>query len=157
TLEDEVEQVGEVALFAQPGWFAGLMPIAAGDPNAVHSYQGRPSGLSAAQRYEIYWVDLHMHALGSEGGIGIVRAATGEIEPLLVIPEWDFAWQETYILREPVILEPGDQMYLECHWDNTAENQLVVGGERLPPRDVNWGDGTTDEMCLGNVLAAPLP
>ena len=41
---------------------------------------------------------------------------------------------------------------LECHWDNTAENQPLVGGERLPPEDVFWGEGTRDEMCLGIVL-----
>jgi len=42
----------------------------------------------------------------------------------------------------------GDQIYLECHWDNSAENQALVEGQPLPPRDVTWGEGTTDEMCL---------
>lgn len=157
TLADEVDRVGEVVLFMRPTWAAGFMPIGAGDPEAVHSYQGRPFALDNSKRYELFWVDLHMHALGSQGGIGIVRAASpGRIEPLLYIPEWDFAWQETYMFREPVVLEPGDQLYLECRWDNSQENQIIVGGEQLPTRDVNWGDGTTDEMCLGNVLAAPL-
>jgi hypothetical protein len=99
-----------------------------------------------------------MHALGSGGKIGIVRAngPPDMLEPLLSIPNWDFAWQETYLLKEPVILEPGDELDVECHFDNTASNQVVVDGERLPPRDVNWGDGTTDEMCLGNVLITPM-
>ena len=81
--------------------------------------------------------------------------ADGSSEPLLEIPRWAFEWQETYRFREPVRLETGDQLYVECHFDNSAENQLVVNGQRLTPRDVNWGEGTTDEMCLGNVLITP--
>ncbi|MDI3289600.1 hypothetical protein [Polyangium sp. 15x6] len=33
--------------------------------------------------------------------------------------------------------------------DHTAENQPVVDGVKMPPKDVPWGEGTTDEMCLG--------
>jgi hypothetical protein len=32
---------------------------------------------------------------------------------------------------------------------------MIVDGQRLSPRNVNWGEGTTDEMCLGNVLVTP--
>jgi hypothetical protein len=59
------------------------------------------------------------------------------------------------VLREPVQLNPGDQLEVECHFDNTAANQMIVNGQRLEPRDVNWGEATTDEMCLGNVLVSP--
>ncbi len=154
TLEDAVEARAINASFARRSWINGWMPIAAGDPDAVHSYRGRPPSLDDSTRYAIHWVGLHMHALGSRGHIGIARDnAPDGIELLLDIPRWDFEWQETYLLAEPVILEPGDQLYMECHWDNTADNQPIVAGERLPPRDVNWGAGTTDEMCLGDILA----
>ena len=155
-LEDKVDRVGRVSLIMQPAWIAGFMPIPANEPDVVHNYLALPRGADSPPR-EIFWADLHMHSLGTRGMIGIVRAERpGIVEPLLVIPEWDFAWQETYILREPVILNPLDRLYVECHFDNTADNQVMVDGERLPPRDVNWGDGTTDEMCLGNVLTAPI-
>jgi len=81
-----------------------------------------------------------------------IARANGMIEPLLQILDWSYQWQETFMLREPIKLYPGDQLIVECHFDNTAENQAVFDGQRLVPRDVNWGDGTTDEMCLGNVL-----
>ena len=38
------------------------------------------------------------------------------------IPDWKFNWQQTYVLREPVKLDPGDQREVECHFDNTAAN-----------------------------------
>jgi hypothetical protein len=157
TLEDSVPQVGKVVLIMNPLWLAGSMPIPAGNPDVPFSYRGRSASLAADRAYGIYWVDLHMHQLGKSGRIGIIRAdRPNELEILLDVPKWDFAWQETYLLKERNVLNPGDQLYVECHFDNTQENQGVVNGEQLPPRDVNWGDGTTDEMCLGNVLAAPL-
>jgi hypothetical protein len=86
----------------------------------VHSYAGRGASLSTLQNYEIFWVDMHMHALGSAGRIGLVRA-NGDLEELVNIPVWDFGWQETFMLRKPVTLFPNDNLYVECHFDNTPE------------------------------------
>jgi hypothetical protein len=154
---DQVDRVGQVVLIMDPAWLAGFMPIPAGESDVVHAFVEQPIQLDPEQTYEVYWADLHMHTLGSRGGIGIVRAAQPDkVEPLLEIPNWAFEWQETYILSQPVKLLPGDQLAVECHFDNTDAHQLVVNGQRLPTRDVNWGEGTTDEMCLGNVLVAPM-
>ncbi|MDP6932159.1 MAG: hypothetical protein QGG40_04545 [Myxococcota bacterium] len=38
--------------------------------------------------------------------------------------------------------EVGDTITLECTWDNPTDE------------DVAWGDGTSDEMCLGTMLMA---
>lgn len=151
-LADQVERPARVQLFLNTLWAVGFMPIPANDEDVMHRYQGRPLGLSGA--FDIYAVDLHMHTLGSRGSIGIIRQG-GEDVSLLDIPDWAFEWQETYRFREPVRLGPADELYVECHWDNTADNQQLIDGQRLAPRDVNWGDGTTDEMCLGNVLITP--
>ena len=49
------------------------------------------------------------------------------------------------------MLGPDDAVRLSCRWDNSPENQPIVDGVALEPRDVSWGEGTTDEMCLGNL------
>lgn len=154
SVEDEVERVGRVAVVLNPLWLAGFMNIPAGEPDVMHSHVMRPAVMDRGASYNLYWVDLHMHQLGRSGSIGIMRA-DGRREGLLGIPRWDFNWQETYIFREPVRFNPGDQLYIECHWNNSAENQPIVDGERVPPRDVNWGDHTSDEMCNGAVLIGP--
>src|SRR5262249_53099465 len=64
-------------------------------------------------------------------------------ECLLQIDDWNFHWQGSYGFKQPKIFNPGDKLYLECHWDNSAGNQTGV------PKDTWWGEGTTDEMCLG--------
>ncbi len=153
-VEDQVDRVGRVQLLMNPLWIAGFMNIPAGQEDVMHAYAQRPVGMAADRSYDLYWVDLHMHQLGSSGSIGVMRA-DGTREGLLGIPDWDFAWQETYILRKPVRINPGDRLYVECHWDNSPENQPMVDGQRTQPRDINWGDHTTDEMCLGAVLTGP--
>jgi hypothetical protein len=154
TLEDEVERVGRTSLILNIAWPLGFMNIPAGATDYVHRWVGRPLDLRSSPAQDIFAVDLHMHTLATAGSIGIVHA-DGSSEPLLEIPDWAFEWQETYRLAEPVRLAPDDQLYVECHYDNSAEHQLVVDGERLTPREVNWGERTTDEMCLGNVLITP--
>jgi hypothetical protein len=47
-------------------------------------------------------------------------------------------------------VNPGDQLTVECHWDNSQENQVPVDGVKPPPKDVNWGENTDDEMCVDN-------
>jgi hypothetical protein len=157
TLENEVPRVGRTTLIVNPIWTLpppiGNMVIPANQEDVKQHWQGLPTGLTGAQ--DIWGVDLHMHTLGRSGSIGIVRAGSQTVETLLEIPEWAFEWQETYRFKQPVRLEAGDQLFVECHFNNTAEKQLVINGKRLEPREVRWGEGTTDEMCLGNVLTSP--
>ncbi len=50
-----------------------------------------------------------------------------------------------------MVLDPGDQLAVECHWDNSSANQPIVNGLPQVPRDVNWGPNTSDEMCVGGI------
>ncbi len=91
----------------------------------------------------------HMHLLGKSLR-GEVERQSGEKSCLLDIPRWDFGWQQAYrfLPGEELVLSAGDRVRLSCEYDNSAANQPVVGGTRLEPRRVSWGEGTTDEMCL---------
>ena len=48
-------------------------------------------------------------------------------------------------------MRAGDTLRVTCRHDATQRKYL---GELkgVPPRYVVWGDGTTDEMCLGIVV-----
>ena len=59
-----------------------------------------------------------------------------------------------YYFATPVRIDPGDRVVVECHWDNTAENQKIVNGERETPHDLGWK--TDEEMC-GAVLTYSVP
>lgn len=99
----------------------------------------------------------HMHLLGRSLRTEVIRA-DGTVECLSDIDDWDFAWQRAYVYEDgfEVPLSIDDTVRITCTYDNSAANQPVVNGERVPPRDVTWGEGTFDEMCLDYlVLAAP--
>jgi hypothetical protein len=99
---------------------------------------------------EIHSASLHLHMLGTSARFYIKRE-DGTEECLLNIPKWDFNWQYFYDFKQTVTIRPGDKVGIECSWDNSPENQALVNGKRLTSRDVKWGDGSTDEMCLGVV------
>ncbi|HAA58239.1 MAG TPA: hypothetical protein DCE42_25975, partial [Myxococcales bacterium] len=54
-----------------------------------------------------------------------------------------------YHLKKPITIKAKDKLGISCTWNNTAANQPIVEGQKQDPKDVYWGDGTNDEMCLG--------
>jgi Copper type II ascorbate-dependent monooxygenase, C-terminal domain len=96
----------------------------------------------------IYGVAGHMHIRGYD----IKVELNGKT--LLHIPRWNFHWQDAYYLEHPVDANPGDVIHVSCKFDNSAVKQPLVNGRLLKPRYVLWGEGTTDEMCLGLLQAA---
>ncbi|MFL6038458.1 MAG: monooxygenase [Gaiellaceae bacterium] len=96
----------------------------------------------------IYGVAGHMHIRG----VDIRIELNGRT--LLHIPRWNFHWQDAYYLDEPVDADVGDTIRVSCRFDNSKIKQPLVNGKLLKPRYVLWGEGTTDEMCLGLLQAA---
>ena len=88
-----------------------------------------------------------MHLLGKSQRATIERS-DGTEECALHIPEWDFAWQQSYKPTAPMLLEPGESIHLDCTYDNSQANQPFVNGAQQAPQHVEWGNGTLDEMCL---------
>jgi mono/diheme cytochrome c family protein len=101
----------------------------------------------------IYGVAGHMHLRGVDIRVDL-DPGTPSARTLLHIPRWDFHWQDAYYLARPVDANVGDTIRVTCRFDNTAGRQPVVNGRRLKPRYVLWGEGTTDEMCLGLLQVA---
>jgi tetratricopeptide (TPR) repeat protein len=69
---------------------------------------------------------------------------TGERRWLIRILDWDKNWEDVYRYREPVFLPKGSVISMRYHYDNSAENPRNPNN---PPRLVEGGNRTTDEMC----------
>jgi hypothetical protein len=121
-----------------------------GDASAVSTSCDRTVPASAT----LYSVAGHMHLRGVEIRIELLRSGETIPKMLLHIPKWDFHWQGNYWFKTPVEVSKGDTVRISCTWDNSLANQPVIGGKRLEPRYIIWGEGTTDEMCLGVFQAA---
>lgn len=92
-----------------------------------------------------YGVTPHMHLLGRDMTL-TVTYPDGKAQDLVKIDDWDFAWQNTYYFTKPLDLPKGSAVNLVAHFDNSASN---ARNPNSPPKDVSWGEATTDEMCIG--------
>jgi mono/diheme cytochrome c family protein len=89
----------------------------------------------------------HMHLLGAAVRLEL-NPGTPKARVLLDIPSWDFHWQNAYTLERAVKADAGDVVRVTCRHD---VHKRMLGGHGVPkaPRYILWGEGTTDEMCLG--------
>jgi peroxiredoxin len=69
----------------------------------------------------------------------------GKKEVLLDVPTYDFNWQTSYRLAEPLKLPAGTRIHGIAHFDNSEDNL----NNPDPTRTVRWGDQTWDEMMIG--------
>ena len=140
-VEDDVPDPALIQPWADPGWLdSSEMEIPAGSTDTRHSFGFT---IPEAWAFRIHSASVHMHTLGVTGRIW-AEHADGAEECVLDVPRWDFDWQRSYLLEEPVEIPGGTTLHLECSWDNPTDE------------DVYWGDGTGDEMCLGTMFLTSL-
>ena len=101
----------------------------------------------------IYAVAGHMHLLGRSIKIEL-NPGTPTARTLLDIPQYNFDDQAIHPLAAPLAVKPGDTLRVTCSHD-AGLRKLLPQLRTLPPRYVVWGDGTSDEMCLGLVIWSP--
>ena len=91
-----------------------------------------------------------MHLLGRTIRV-VLDEGTARSRTLLDIPVWNFDDQASTPLPTPVKVTPGDTITVTCTHDQSLRDALPAFRGQ-PERYVAWGEGTTDEMCLGIVL-----
>lgn len=101
----------------------------------------------------IHAVAGHMHLLGRSITIELNPGKPGA-QTLLDVPRYNFDDQAIHPLAKPVTVHPGDTLRVTCTHDATLRGQLPQL-KGTAPRYVVWGDGTSDEMCLGLVVMTP--
>ena len=149
-LQDEVDHYGAEAAFIPAALLRVCNKTLADYPTEVGTGTAITTSCDrAVTRSEtIYGVAGHMHLRGQDIRIQLNG------QTLLHIPRWQFHWQDAYYLQQPVDANVGDTIRVSCRFDNSAIKQPLVNGKLLKPRYVLWGEGTTDEMCLGLLQAA---
>jgi hypothetical protein len=113
----------------------------------------KPSNVTSCDRpigepTTIRGVAGHMHLLGRSIKIE-VNPGTPRAKTILDIPIWDFDNQASQPVK-PVHLDFGDVVRVTCRHVQWLRDRLP-SFEGIPDKYVVWGEGTTDEMCLGIV------
>jgi peroxiredoxin len=85
----------------------------------------------------------HMHMRGKDFRYVAHMVDGSELE--LLFSHYDFLWQESYILPDPLLLPAGTRLECIGHFDNSKENP----NNPDPTQAVRWGDQSFEEMFIG--------
>ncbi|MBX9599617.1 MAG: cytochrome c [Bryobacteraceae bacterium] len=86
----------------------------------------------------------HMHLRGKDFQFR-VKFPDGRTETLLNVPRYDFNWQLSYYLAEPLKMPAGTIIECTAHFDNSANNPANPD----PKKAIRFGEQSWDEMMIG--------
>ena len=107
-------------------------------PNEIYQF-GQPTGLYGEQNCELPedWSLLgilpHSHLMGKSWEV-YAETPTGEVLPIIKIPDWDFDWQGFYYPEYMQHIPAGSRIEAIATYDNSNDFNM------------SWGELTTDEM-----------
>ncbi|MBL8190539.1 MAG: thiol-disulfide isomerase [Acidobacteria bacterium] len=113
--------------------------IPPGNPN----FESRSSH-TFTEDVHIHMFMPHMHVRGKDFQYKLVYP-DGKEKILLNVPKYDFNWQLTYFVKEPIAVPKGSRIECIAHHDNSANNKFNPD----PSITVRWGDQTWEEMMIG--------
>ncbi len=88
----------------------------------------------------------HMHLRGKDFEYQ-VHYPDGKVQTILSVPQFDFNWQATYRLKEPLSVPKGSKIKCIAHFDNSKLNPA----NPAPWKPVFWGEQTWEEMMIGYI------
>jgi hypothetical protein len=105
----------------------------------------------------VYSLHPHSHFRGRSASF-VAHYPDGRRETLLNVPRYDFNWQSTYELSEPLVVPAGTRVVYTGVFDNSVQNKANPDPNRVVP----WGQQTWDEMLYGviryrNLVEEPSP
>jgi hypothetical protein len=89
----------------------------------------------------------HMHLLGRSFTM-VLNPGTPQARTVLNVPNYNFDYQKAYNLRTPIPVKAGDKLQVNCTYDPHLAQELPAL-RKAPSHFVTWGDGSSDEMCIG--------
>lgn len=125
--------------------------------NTLESICGRnpqapPEGDTTSCMWPVYKsgyivrVGAHMHLTGRTFKM-VLNPGTPQAKTILNVGNYNFHYQRAYNIA-PVAVSAGDKVQVSCTYDPTLAQELP-SLRQVPPHFITWGDGSSDEMCLG--------
>jgi Copper type II ascorbate-dependent monooxygenase, C-terminal domain len=91
-------------------------------------------------------IQPHMHLLGVKFTM-VLNPGTPQAKTILNVPNYNFDYQKAYNVA-PIRVSRGEQIQINCSYDPKLAQELPIL-RKAPPHFVTFGDGSTDEMCVG--------
>jgi len=96
---------------------------------------------------EIVRVQAHMHLLGRSFTM-VLNPGTPQARTVLSVTNYNFDYQKAYNLKTPIPVSAGEKLQVNCTYDPHLAQELPIL-RKAPSHFVTWGDGSSDEMCIG--------
>ncbi|TAF33918.1 MAG: T9SS C-terminal target domain-containing protein [Cytophagales bacterium] len=110
--------------------------------NTVKTFK---ADLTIPRDISVIGVAPHAHNLGKSFEVYAIPPRSSDTIKLIRINRWDFHWQGQYNFNQLVKIPRGSKLYCKAVYDNTEANHH---NPNSPPKDVRWGESTTEEMLL---------
>ncbi len=114
--------------------------IPPGDAN--YRVDSRPAQLPSNATLMSFFPHMHLRGKAFEYR---VKVPGQEKQVLLNIPRYDFNWQLTYRLEQPLVLPAGSEVEVTGWFDNSPNNKYNPD----PKATVKFGEQSWEEMCIG--------
>lgn len=95
----------------------------------------------------IKFFHVHMHLRGKSYEMRLYYP-DGRVETGITVQAYNFNWQRSYILTEPIRVPKGTVAEFIGTYDNSANNRFNPD----PMQTVRWGGNTSDEMMQGRIF-----
>lgn len=99
---------------------------------------------TALEDIHLHSLTPHMHYRGAAMEYKVFYP-DGREEVLLDVPNYSFAWQTTYIPKQPIAIPKGTRFLVTGYFDNSSKNKFNPD----PDQTVRFGQPTYDEMMIG--------
>jgi hypothetical protein len=97
----------------------------------------------------------HMHLLGVSFSM-VLNPGMPNQRTILNVGHYNFDFQRGYNMSTPIRVVPGDKVQVNCTYNAQLGQELPLL-RRVAPHFVTWGDGSSDEMCLGLMYTSTVP
>ena len=125
----------------------GIEAVCGHDPTNPPGTDTATCSWSVSKSGYIVRAQAHMHLLGRSFTM-ILNPGTPQAKTVLDVPNYNFDYQKAYNLRTPIPVTAGDKLQVNCTYDPTLAQKLPIL-RKAPVHFVTWGDGSSDEMCIG--------
>ncbi len=150
--EKEMTDQTSLGLYLADGIVKKNLRMLFGDRKDLLIQPGDPSySLTSRSTFSgdalIRFFHVHMHLRGKSYAFRFTYP-DGRVETVFDVPNYDFNWQRSYILSEPLRVPKGTQVEFIGTYDNSTRNKFNPD----PTKTIRWGEKTTDEMMQGRLF-----
>lgn len=133
----------------------GIEELCGNDPAAPPVGNSTSCTSTVGSSGYIVRTQAHMHLLGTSFSM-VLNPGTPQAVTVLDVAHYNFHNQKAYTPTSPIPVHSGDTIRITCTYDPMLGQELPTL-RKVQPHFVTWGDGSSDEMCIGLAWTSKVP